>query len=160
LRECVPYGLAGMPGGSSGQRPGVTRTDLLPNSANWAVLGAGTNSFLGESAHALTGTESRAHTHGGNLDSAAFGATAPDHLHSVPEVVAIGGGGTVGLAVGNNVGPTTTGAADRALSFRGSLDTGHFTTAGATGDDALGFGDGAHNTTQPSYPINFIIRIA
>lgn len=158
FRELVPYGLAGM--GGTGARASVTRTDLLPNAGNWSTIGAGTNSFVGESAHTLTSGESRAHTHAGNLDSTAGAGTAPDHLHNVPQVVAIGGGLTLGLAQGNNVGPTTTGNADRVLNLGIALNSGHFTTVGAVGDDSVGFGDGAHNTTQPSYPVPFIIRIA
>lgn len=163
-RELVPYGRAQM-GGTGARNIAFSNT---PNIGNYATLGlSGTTGYIGEAAHALTSGESRYHTHTGAVNNAGFAGTsyAGNHLHSLSAVFAGGGLATLGLAYGNFNGNTDTGNVDtptNTVGLAGGIADGSFTTAGPRGDESgnPGFGDGAHNTQPPSYPVNFIIRIA
>jgi microcystin-dependent protein len=136
LRETTPVGKGGM---------GATAGRGLLSFGGFNVL----RTLFGAQTVAA---DLAAHQHTGGLNNGGISGAAADHLHNVSAVVAIGGGATLGLAQGNNLGPTTTGSADRGIGVSGNVLDPNFTTSVAGGG-------GGHNNVQPTTICNWIIRV-
>jgi microcystin-dependent protein len=135
-RETAPVGKGGM-GGTGG------RGLLSFSGFNVLKTVAGAQTVAADLA---------AHQHTGALNNGGITGVAADHLHNAAEVIAGGGLGTLGLALGNNVGPSFTGNADRSIGVSGNVLDPNFVTSVA------GAG-GGHFNVQPSTICNWIIRV-
>jgi microcystin-dependent protein len=135
LRETTPVGKGGM-GGTGGRG--------LLSFSGFNVL----KTLFGAQTVAA---DLAAHAHTGALNNSGLSATTTDHEHQVAQVIAGGGLGTQGLALGNFNGNTFTGASDRSLTVSGGVIDPNFTTT------TVGAG-GGHNNIQPTTICNWIIR--
>jgi microcystin-dependent protein len=131
MQEVVPVGKSTMGGAAS---PG-----LLASISG--ALKAALNGLFGEDAHTLSTPEIPSHTHANTL-------TDPGHDHGVGQ----------GSFSNLNAGTTPTSA--QGFSSGGTPPRTTNNTTGITINNVAAGGGSAHNNTQPSRAVNFIIRVA
>jgi hypothetical protein len=175
LCEVVPMGRGGM-GGSAGR--GLVSSST-PSYLNYTILGPLT--VLGEAAHTQAGGEVGVHAHtasgsatstvnegGGHRHPIAI--YDPGHTHTVNVASGVGGAGFVFSAQQGSSLTTSAqsyGGIGRLAAWDGTtFDVSYYATTGLTVATSVGVtvnastAPSAMNITQPTMPVNWIIRIA